>query len=235
MKYQIELRNVTKIYRTEDTEVRAVDGVNLRVAKGEMIAIIGPSGSGKSTLLNLIGGITESTSGQLLIDGKNLSEMKGRELDEFRFRKIGFIFQSYNLIPTLTALENCELRLSWGNLSSKNYKQPAEYLKLVGLRHRLNHTPSQMSGGECQRVAIARALVTDPEIILGDEPTGNLDSKTTLELMGLTKRLNRELGKTILLVTHNPSVAKMTDRVLTLRDGRIIGEKGCKRMGKGSL
>ena len=222
---------MVKIYGSPGgpTYAKALDGITLQVAGGEFTSIMGPSGSGKTTLLYMIGCLDKPTSGKVLIDGKNTTRMSIKELNSLRLRKIGFVFQTFNLIPTLTALENIEFRPSLAGLSSPGQRKLAtEYIRLVGLEGRMKHRPSQLSAGECQRVAIARALTNDPELVLADEPTGNLDTATGDEIVRLMKDLNRELGKTFLIVTHNQRVAKATDRIVYLRDGKIVGEQKLK-------
>jgi ABC-type lipoprotein export system ATPase subunit len=204
----------------ERVAVRALDGVDLQIAAGEVVAIIGPSGSGKSTLLNLIGALDAPSSGEVIIDGTPLGKVKN--LDRFRGRTIGFIFQSHNLLPTLTARENVEVPMYEIPLRPRERRARAEeLLGLVGLGGRAGHMPNQLSGGERQRVAIARALANRPAIVLADEPTGNLDTHNTAEIMALLGRLNREQGLTLVIVTHNTEVAAACQRVVTIRDGRI--------------
>ncbi|MGQ9684279.1 MAG: ABC transporter ATP-binding protein [Anaerolineae bacterium] len=215
----VETRDLVKVYG-DGAQVRALDGVSLRVEKGEFLAIVGPSGSGKSTLLNVIGALDRPTSGEVAIDGTPLSRV--RDLDGFRSRTVGFVFQTHNLIPTLTALENVEVPMYEGRMGGAGRRARArQLLDLVGLAQRAHHLPNQLSGGERQRVAIARALANHPAIILADEPTGNLDSHTTAEIMGLLSALNRDQGTTLIVVTHNSEVSRATRRVVTLRDGRI--------------
>lgn len=215
----VETRNLTKVYG-DGADVRALDEVTFTIRKGEFVAIIGPSGSGKSTLLNLLGALDKPTSGEVYINGALLNKV--RDLDKFRSQSIGFIFQMHNLIPTLTARENVEVPM-YETVSSgrKRRERAEELLTLVGLKPRMNFLPNKMSGGERQRVAIARALANHPAIVLADEPTGNLDSKTTAEIMGLLADLNRSQGATLIVVTHNHEVAKAVHRVITIRDGRI--------------
>lgn len=215
----VETYNLTKIYG-DGEEVRALDNVDLTIHKGEFIAIVGPSGSGKSTLLHLIGALDRPTSGEVIIDGTPLSQV--RDLDHFRSQTVGFVFQTHNLIPTLTAQENVEVPL-YETTSQRNDRRDRaqELLTLVGLRERMHFLPNQMSGGERQRVAVARALANQPTIILADEPTGNLDSKTTADIMRLLSDLNRSQGTTLIVVTHNHEVASATQRIITLRDGQI--------------
>ncbi|HDI73979.1 MAG TPA: ABC transporter ATP-binding protein [Candidatus Korarchaeota archaeon] len=219
----VELRNVSKIYRMGSSEVRALDHVSLKVMPGEFISVVGPSGSGKSTLLSIIGCLARPTSGRILIDGIDVTDMSEGELSDIRCLKIGFIFQFFNLIPTLTALENVELPMIFaGKLSEWEMRDRAlELLDLVGLLDRANHRPSEMSGGQQQRVAIARALANDPTLVLADEPTGNLDSKTGAEVISLMEELNRETGKTFIIVTHDTNVARRTRKILYMVDGRL--------------
>ncbi|MFB0534952.1 MAG: ABC transporter ATP-binding protein [Anaerolineae bacterium] len=215
----VETRNLTKVFG-DGGEVRALDGVNLIVRPGELLSVMGPSGSGKSTLLHLIGALDRPTEGQILIRGQDLATVK--DLDRFRNEEVGFVFQLHNLIPTLNALENVEIPLYEQPLSEKKRRQKAaELLGLVGLGDRLDHLPSQLSGGQRQKVAIARALVNDPAIVLADEPTGNLDSQSGQDVMALLRELNERQGATIIVVTHDPAVARTTKRIITLHDGRI--------------
>ncbi len=215
----LETRALTRFYG-EREPVKALDGVDLRIARGEVVAIVGPSGSGKSTLLNLIGALDRPSSGEVIVNGTPLSQVKN--LDRFRGQTIGFIFQSHNLLPTLTARENIEVPMYELPLRGAERRARArELLTLVGLSKRGDHLPNQLSGGERQRVAIARALANRPAIVLADEPTGNLDSKTTADIMALLGKLNREQGVTLVIVTHNSEVAAAARRVITIRDGRI--------------
>ncbi len=218
----VETRDLVKIY-SDGTEVRALDGVNMKVWEGEMVAVMGPSGSGKSTLLNLIGALDRPTSGKVIVNGQDLDEV--RDLDRFRSETVGFVFQFHNLIPTLTALENVEIPLYERRMSARKRRQRArELLELVGLEDRMGHLPAMLSGGERQRVAVARALANEPAIVLADEPTGELDSERAREIIDLMHRLNHELGTTIIVVTHDPAVARRTDRILVLDSGRIVRE-----------
>ncbi len=218
----IETIHLTKIYG-DGAGVRALDDVTLTVERGEMVAVMGPSGSGKSTLLNLIGALDRPTEGQVLVNGQDLARV--RDLDAFRARTVGFVFQLHNLLPTLTAQENVEVPMLGQPISARERKQRArELLERVGLGHRLHHLPGQLSGGERQRVAIARALANHPPLILADEPTGSLDSQSGAEIMALLQSLNREQGVTIVVVTHDPRVARSTRRILTMRDGRIVDD-----------
>jgi ABC-type lipoprotein export system ATPase subunit len=215
----VETRGLTKIYG-DGAEVRALDGVNLLIRAGELIAVVGPSGSGKSTLLNIIGALDRPTSGEVIINDTPLAQV--RDLDRFRSRTVGFIFQTHNLIPTLTARENVEIPMHESELSrAERHARARELLTLVGLDKRMDFLPNQMSGGERQRVAIARALANRPSILLADEPTGNLDTQNTADIMTLLSDLNRTQGTTLIIVTHNHEVAQATRRVITLRDGKI--------------
>ena len=220
----IELVNVSRVYKMGKTEILALKDVDLYVEKGEIISIMGASGSGKSTLLHIIGALDKPTSGKVLIEGVNIVDKTEKDLAKFRRKNVGFVFQFFYLAPTLTALENVMLPLLPINppwLRERAY----ELLKAVGLADRVNHKPSELSGGEQQRVAIARALINDPKIILADEPTGNLDSKTGLRIIKLLRDLAREYDKTLIIATHNKEVANMTDRIIHLRDGEIVGEE----------
>ena len=216
----LETKDLKKIYGVGEAEVHALDGVNLTVEKGEFAAIVGTSGSGKSTLLHMLGGLDRPTSGTEKVDGRELSGMKDEELTIFRRRKIGFVFQNYNLIPVLNVYENILLpiQLDGCREDSAYVKQVIETL---GLERKLNNLPNNLSGGQQQRVAIARALAAKPAIILADEPTGNLDSKTSLDVMGLLKVTGRRFSQTIVMITHNEEIAQMADRIIRIEDGRI--------------
>ena len=215
----IELDNITKVYKTGRTEIPALRGINCRIEPGEMVSITGPSGSGKSTLMNIIGCLDKPTSGQYRLEGIEVNKLNDNELAEIRNKKIGFVFQSFNLLSRTTALANVELPLIYGG--SGNRRQRAlQVLESVGLAHRAKHRPSELAGGEQQRVAIARALINSPSLILADEPTGNLDTQTSKEIMLLFKQLN-ERGMTIILVTHEPDIAAYTQRTIKIRDGQI--------------
>ncbi len=215
----VETRDLTKVYG-DGAEVRALDGVSLVVRAGEFVAIVGPSGSGKSTLLNLIGALDRPTAGDVIIGGTSLARV--RDLDRFRSQTVGFVFQTHNLIPTLTARENVEVPMYESAAGEgKRRTRAEELLTLVGLGKRLHFLPNQLSGGERQRVAIARALANHPTLVLADEPTGNLDSKSTAEIMNLMSELNRTQGTTLIVVTHNHEVARATRRIITLRDGKV--------------
>jgi putative ABC transport system ATP-binding protein len=219
----IELENITKIYRMGNVEVPALRGVTLSIEQGEMVALIGASGSGKSTLMNIIGFLDKPTGGKYVLEGVDVSQLNDNKLAEMRNRKIGFVFQTYNLLPRAAAVANVELPLIYGGGSQKR-KRAVEALERVGLKARATHKPSELSGGEQQRVAIARALVNNPSIILADEPTGNLDSNTTAEIVSIFCRLNRE-GITIVLVTHEMDVARQARRIVRLFDGKITEDK----------
>jgi len=228
----LETKNLTRHYHQGDTLVRALDGVSLQVKKGEFISIMGRSGSGKSTLLNMLGTLDRPTQGEVLIDGTEVGHIPDRKLPSIRRHKIGFVFQQYNLIPTLTALENVELPLKYAG--TKNRSSLAKRaLQEVGLEHRLHHKPAEMSGGEQQRVAIARAIVTKPAIILADEPTGEVDSHTAAQIVDLMKKLNRELGVTFIIVTHDPGIAAHTQRTILLSDGKIVADAPPGQSSKG--
>ncbi|HEC35188.1 MAG TPA: ABC transporter ATP-binding protein [Anaerolineae bacterium] len=218
----VETRDLAKVYG-DGAEVRALDGVNMAVREGEFVSVMGPSGSGKSTLLNMIGALDCPTDGKVLVCGRDLATV--RDLDTFRARTVGFVFQLHNLIPTLTARENVEVPMMGQPVSrGKRHRRAEELLELVGLEERMGHLPNMLSGGERQRVAIARALANEPAIVLADEPTGDLDSESGAEVIALMHHLNRELGTTFIVVTHDPAVARRTDRILIMRDGRIVHE-----------
>lgn len=219
----IQLERINKIYRTNEIETQALENVNLDVKKGEFLSIMGPSGCGKSTLLNIMGLLDTPTSGTITIAGTRIEGMKDKELAAFRNQNLGFVFQSFHLINSLNVIDNVELPLLYRKMSAKERHELAkEVLAKVGLSHRMRHMPMQLSGGQCQRVAVARAIIGNPEIILADEPTGNLDSKMGAEIMELLQQLNSE-GRTIVMVTHNDSQAKQTSRTVKFFDGRQIG------------
>lgn len=218
----LEAKGLKKTYRMGKILVPALREITFDIKEGEIVAVFGPSGSGKSTLLYVLGGLDKPDEGEVLIDGLSLSTLNDNALTEVRLRKIGFIFQFFNLLPRLTALRNVELPLTLADMSEKeSVKKAEEMLKLVGLGDRMNHRPSEMSGGEQQRVAIARALINEPKIVLADEPTGNLDTNTGWEIVQLMKRLNTEKGQTFIVVTHDPAIAETVDRIIYLKDGMI--------------
>ena len=223
----IEIRDITKVYRMGgDIEVHALRGVSLQVDEGELLSIMGPSGSGKSTMMNVLGCLDQPTSGEYYLDGVDVKRLNDNALAEIRNRKIGFVFQTYNLLPRMTALQNVELPLIYRGVSGRERRrQVTEALEMVGLADRIHHRPNELSGGEQQRVAIARALATQPDIILADEPTGNLDSRSGAELMTIFQRLNREMGITVVFVTHDPDIAAHTRRIVQLLDGKIVTDE----------
>lgn len=220
----IKVNGVGKLYRTKEIETTALENVNFTIEKGEFVSIMGPSGCGKSTLLNIVGLLDKPTTGTVEVAGTTTAGMNDAALAAFRNANIGFIFQSFHLIPSLSVADNVELPLTYrkGVSARERSEKVREVLESVGLSHRMKHYPSQLSGGQCQRVAIARAIIGNPEIILADEPTGNLDSKMSAEIMEILHRLNREDGRTIMMVTHNESQAEETDRVMRFFDGRQI-------------
>ena len=217
----LETKDLRKVYGSGDTEVRALDGVDLTVEKGEVVAVVGTSGSGKSTLLHMLGGLDRPTSGAVLVDGKDIFSLKDEELTIFRRRKIGFVFQNYNLVPVLNVYENIVLPIQLdGNAPDKAYVE--RIIETLGLEAKLQNLPNNLSGGQQQRVAIARALAAKPAIILADEPTGNLDSATSLDVMGLLKVTAQKFSQTIVMITHNEELAQMADRIIRIEDGRIV-------------
>ena len=223
MATMIKLTGINKIYRTEEIETQALENVNLEVQKGEFLSIMGPSGCGKSTLLNIMGLLDTPTSGSIEINGTHTESMDDKELAAFRNKTLGFVFQSFHLINSLNVIDNVELPLLYRKMSASERTALAkQVLERVGLSHRMKHMPTQLSGGQCQRVAIARAIVGNPEIILADEPTGNLDSKMGAEVMDLLHKLNQEDGRTIVMVTHNEDQAKQTSRTVRFFDGRQV-------------
>jgi len=226
----LEAKDVKKTYKMGKVLVPALRGITFDVEEGEFVAVFGPSGSGKSTLLHVLGGLDRPDEGEVLIDGIGFSTLNDNALAEVRLRKIGFVFQFFNLLPRLTALRNVELPLTLADVPEKDsIKKAEDTLKLVGLGDRMNHRPSEVSGGEQQRVAIARALINDPKIVLADEPTGNLDTSTGGEIVQLMKRLNDEKGQTFVVVTHDPAIAETADRILYLKDGLIQRVKEGRR------
>ena len=217
----LETKDLRKVYGSGDTEVRALDGVDLAVEKGEFVAVVGTSGSGKSTLLHMLGGLDRPTSGTVTVDGRELSAMRDEELTIFRRRKIGFVFQNYNLVPVLNVYENIVLPIQLdGKAPDKGYVD--QIIETLGLGNKLQNLPNNLSGGQQQRVAIARALAAKPAIILADEPTGNLDSATSLDVMGLLKVTAQKFSQTIVMITHNEELAQMADRIIRIEDGRIV-------------
>ncbi|MBS3125096.1 ABC transporter ATP-binding protein [Candidatus Woesearchaeota archaeon] len=229
MKPLIQLKNVWKTYKMGETHVNALQGIDITVREGEFVAIQGPSGSGKSTAMNLIGCLDVPSQGQILLDGHDISKLSESDLAQIRGQKIGFVFQKFNLIETLTALENVTLPMTFqGTASAQRIKRAETLLKQFGLGDRMDHRPNQLSGGQQQRVAIARSLAVDPPVILADEPTGNLDSKTGKEVMATLRELNQKYGKTIVLVTHDDILAHSADRIEFLKDGKIVQSKKVK-------
>ncbi|RLD59399.1 MAG: ABC transporter ATP-binding protein [Bacteroidetes bacterium] len=222
----IEVKNVTKVYDETQVKVNAVNGVNLSFEQGEFAAIVGPSGSGKTTLLNIIGGLDDATTGEVIIDGVNISKLKSKKLIDFRMRNIGFVFQSYNLIPVLTAKENVEFIMQLQGKSKKErFERTKELLTSVGLGDRMNSRPNKLSGGQQQRVAVARALASKPKFILADEPTANLDSKSTEKLLDIMKQLNKDENITFIFSTHDARVVNKARRIITVEDGKVVADK----------
>jgi putative ABC transport system ATP-binding protein len=221
----ISIDNLVKDYRLGDETVHALAGVSLDIQDGDFVAIIGPSGSGKSTMLHLIGGLDTPSSGKIIVDGRDLSRASDKDLAKYRNSKVGFIFQTFNLHPTYSALENVSIPLLFSKIPRRDRKKrAASALEAVGMSHRAKHHPNQLSGGERQRVAIARALVTNPRVIVADEPTGNLDSVNGTNIMDLLRNMNKQKGITLIIATHDPEIAGRAQRVITMRDGRITGD-----------
>lgn len=226
----IQMENLTKVYQMGDSEVQALNGASFSIEKGEMVAIMGPSGSGKSTLMSIIGCLDVATSGKYMLDGMPVESMGENELAEIRGRKIGFVFQQFNLLSRTSALENVMLPLTYAGMTGRQRREHAmKALERVSLKERINHTPNELSGGQQQRVAIARALVNNPAILLADEPTGALDSKTGEEIIGLFQDLHNESGQTVILVTHDSFVAHHTNRIIKLSDGRVVSDEANPR------
>src|SRR6188768_543294 len=226
----MSVRDLTKTYQVGDIEVRALRGASLDVKRGEFVAITGPSGSGKSTFMHIVGCLDRPTGGQYFLDGKDVSNMSKDELAIVRNKKIGFVFQGFNLLSRTTALDNVELPLLYNTgtakmKTSERHRRAKEVLEIVGLGKRMDHYPNQLSGGQQQRVAIARALVNEPSILLADEPTGNLDTRTSIEVMGIFQRLNKERGITVLLITHEMDIAEYGTRLIRFRDGRVVADQ----------
>jgi putative ABC transport system ATP-binding protein len=221
----IETRNLKKIYKMGEVEVRALDGVDLNIERGSIVSIMGPSGSGKSTLMNLLGCLDRPTEGDYILDGVQVSEMNDDQLAAARNHLVGFVFQSFNLLSRQSALANVELPLRYGGITKGRKQKAIDALNAVGLGDRVTHRPTELSGGQQQRVAIARALINDPAIIMADEPTGNLDSKSGKEIMDLILSLNKTRKTTIIIVTHDQSIAKQTQRIINLSDGKVVGEE----------
>src|SRR3982075_2686018 len=228
----ISVKNLIKTYVVGEVEVRALRGVNLEVHGGEFLAVTGPSGSGKSTFMHIVGCLDKPTSGQYLLDGQDVSRMSKDALAAVRNKKIGFVFQGFNLLSRTSALDNVELPLLYGGggmKTSERHKRALDVLNLVGLGNRADHHPNQLSGGQQQRVAIARALINNPSILPADEPTGNLDTKTSIEVMGIFQRLNQERGITVVLITHEMDIAEYGTRTVTFRDGQVVADKAVAR------
>jgi putative ABC transport system ATP-binding protein len=222
-KWVVAAKDITKVYQMGEIEVHALRGLSINIAPGEILSIMGPSGSGKSTLMNILGCLDRPTSGEYSLNGESVATLSDDQLAEIRNRGVGFVFQSFNMLPRATALANVELPLRYAELNGRNRKQIAKQaLEAVGLGDRIRHRPNELSGGEQQRVAIARALVNDPAIIMADEPTGNLDTKSGDEIMALLKNLNKERGTTLIIITHDPEIAEQTNRIVSLRDGLIV-------------
>jgi putative ABC transport system ATP-binding protein len=219
----VDAKDLTKVYVMGDVEVHALRGLSLQIERGEVLSIMGPSGSGKSTLMNTLGCLDRPTSGEYYLDGESVADLNDDQLADIRNRKVGFVFQSFNLLPRATALSNVELPLRYSAISGKERRERARAaLESVGLGDRIHHRPSELSGGQQQRVAIARALINNPAIVMADEPTGNLDTKSGDEIMNVLLKLNKEIDTTLIIVTHDPEVAEQTNRIVTIRDGVVV-------------
>ncbi|HSX18774.1 MAG TPA: ABC transporter ATP-binding protein [Candidatus Saccharimonadales bacterium] len=229
----ISVSNLSKIYKSEATETVALDNISFSINKGEFVAIMGPSGSGKSTLMHILGALDVPTEGKYILDGENVENLTDDELADVRNRKIGFVFQAFNLLPRTTALKNVMLPMRYAQVPAEKRQEVAEkYLKMVGLSDRMDHTSNQLSGGQQQRVAIARALTLNPSIILADEPTGNIASAQASEIMQIFQDINEEEGHTIVMITHEPDIAGHAKRIITVKDGKIIGDKKNTKQAK---
>ncbi len=228
----VETSQLTKIYGKDETAVTALNGINLQIEPGTFVAIMGPSGCGKSTLLHLIGGLDKPTSGSIIVEGSDLAKLDDTQLTELRRRKIGFVFQYFNLIPVLSALENAALPLTLdGVKQSEALERAAEWLTRIGLKDRISHRPDELSGGQQQRVAMARALVAEPALVLADEPTGNLDTRASDEIVLLLKQISEQWDRTVVMVTHDPRIAAHADRIIFLKDGSIVDETKLSHKG----
>ncbi len=219
--YVVDARDLTKVYQMGDVEVHALRGLSIKIKRGEVMSIMGPSGSGKSTLMNTLGCLDRPTSGDYLLDGESVAELDDDQLADIRNRKVGFIFQTFNLLPRATAMANVELPMRYAGVTEGRSQRAQAALETVGLGDRVHHRPNELSGGQQQRVAIARALINNPAIVMADEPTGNLDTKSGDEIMKLLLGLNEEQGVTLIIVTHDPEIAARTNRIVTIRDGRV--------------